>query len=53
MEALDQIKDALAERGMDNTLIAAESVRIDATPLLLAAQVHATLALTAAQGGAS
>lgn len=49
MNALDRIKDVLAERGMDSTLIGTESVRIDVTPFLLAAQVHATLALAAAQ----
>lgn len=50
MEAVDQIKNVLAERGMDQSLIGTESVRIDVTPFLLAAQVHATLALAAAQG---
>lgn len=47
--AVDQIKSLLTNLGMDETLIGTESVRIDVTPILLAAQAHATLALTAAQ----
>lgn len=50
VNAVDRIRDVLVERGMDETLIGTESVRIDVTPFLLAAQVHATLALAAAQG---
>src|SRR4051812_13841391 len=47
--AVGQIKALLTDLGMDESLIGTESVRIDVTPILLAAQVHATLALTAAQ----
>jgi hypothetical protein len=45
---VDRIKATLADRGLDEALIASESIRIDVTPMLLAAQVHATLALSAA-----
>jgi len=45
MESLDKIKAVLAERGMAGALVGSESVRIDATPVLLAALTHAVLAM--------
>jgi hypothetical protein len=45
----DEIQEALAARGIRDALVHPESVRIDASGLLAAAQVHATLALAGSQ----
>lgn len=47
-DSVRRIQDRLTEQGMDKAVIRTESVRIDVTPVLLAAQVHATLALASA-----
>jgi hypothetical protein len=47
MDSVHRIQTRLTEWGMDDALVGSESVRIDLTPVLLAAQVHATLALAA------
>lgn len=49
MADVQRVKDVLTEKGLDNGIVAAEPIRVDVTPTLLAAQVHATLALAAAQ----
>ena len=48
MEDVDRVKKVMQERGLGDVVVASESIRIDITPILLAAQVHATLAQTAA-----
>lgn len=50
-EQVNQVQEALRANGLDGALVSVESIHIDVTPMLLAAQVHATLALAAAQGG--
>jgi hypothetical protein len=48
-EGIDAVREKLKARGIPDPLAVSDNMRVDVTPVLLAAQVHATLALAAGQ----
>ena len=48
-ETAERIEQELSERGLTNAIVHPESIKIDPSGLLAAAQVHATLAVAGSQ----